>query len=183
MKSKTLNKKQYLNISSYSLLLTSYFLLLTSSFFLSSCGYHVIGAKSLPFNSVTIKPVINKTFEPRLEERLHMALSKEFIRHGINIVPRGDIELDTAIIKFDLGEIAVVDERVKEQSIIMRVDIKVMRRGETTEFLSVEPPIQITFPSAGSVNEAVIQKQKAIEKACAEIARELIGRLIIRYVQ
>ncbi len=176
MGNRTLNKKQLLHIFLY-------FLLLSSQFLVSSCGYQVIGTRSLPFNSVTIKPIINKTFEPRLEERLHMALSKEFIRHGISIVPNGDIELATSIIRFDLGEIAVVDERVKEQSIIMRVDIKVTPGGEKAELLSIEPPIQITFPTAGSVNEAVIQKQKAIEKACAEIARELMGRLIIRYVQ
>ncbi len=89
------------------LLLTAYCLLLT----LSSCGYHLIGSRLLPFNSITIKQVQNKTYEPRLEEKLHNALSKEFITQGIKVQRSGgDVEMEATINNFELGAIGAIDD-------------------------------------------------------------------------
>ena len=62
-------------------------LICTLSFFIfavvvSSCGYRFIGSQSLPFDAITIKPVRNNTYEPKLEEKMHDALSIEFIHQG-----------------------------------------------------------------------------------------------------
>ncbi len=153
-------------------------------FFFSSCGYHIVGSKPLPFDSITIKPVQNKTYEPRLEERLHTALSKEFIGQGIKVTAAGSgIELETTITTFELSTIAAVDERVKEQSIIMRVDIKIIDEEGITEFKAMESPIRITFQATGTVTESVVQKERAIDKACGEIAKEIVGRIIIKYAK
>ena len=40
--------------------------------FLTSCGYRVVGSNFLPFDSIHIKHVENKTYEPRLEESLQL---------------------------------------------------------------------------------------------------------------
>ncbi len=180
MRNKEYNKNRYLRLSFYSILLTFYFLL-------SSCAYHIIGSKSLPFDSITVKPVLNKTYEPRLEESLHNALSKEFITQGVKVMaagrPGGDIDLEATITTFELSTIAAVDERVKEQAITMRVDIKIIYEEKVTEFKAMESPIKITFESTGTVSESVIQKERAINKACSEIAKEIVSRIIMRYVK
>ena len=81
------------------------FLLVTLFLFvLYSCGYSIIGSKYLPFDSVTIKPVRNNTYEPLLEESLHNALSREFIVQGIDLVTAdGDIDIETVITNFELS--------------------------------------------------------------------------------
>jgi len=166
------------------LLLTFYFLLLTSYFSLFSCGYQLIGAGRLPFHSVTIMPVKNNTHEPNLEEKLHIALSKEFIARDIEVVAHGgDIELTATVTTFELSPIAAREEMVQEQAITMRADIRIVNKGRVIEFSSIESPMKITFQAVGSVREAAIEKEKAAEKACAEIAKELLSRLIIRYVK
>lgn len=166
------------------LLFTSYFLLLTSYFSLFSCGYHIIGSTSLPFNSITIRQIQNKTYEPRLEERLHDALSKEFIAQGIKVVAGGgDIALEATVTTFELATIAAVNEKVKEQEIIMRTDIKVIDEEKVTEFTAMESPIRITFQSTGTVSESVAEKERAIDKACSEIAKEIVSKIIIRYAK
>ncbi len=187
MRNKEYNKNRYLRLGFHSILLTAYFLL-------SSCGYYIIGSKSLPFDSITIKPIQNKTYEPRLEESLHNALSKEFITQGVKVmaagrpdtsgsVPGGDIDLEATITTFELSPIAAVDERVKEQAITMRVDIKIIYEEKITEFKAIESPIKITFESTGTVSESVIQKERAINKACRGIAKEIVSRIIMRYVK
>lgn len=161
----------------YSLLLVSFFLII-------SCGYHMTGSKLLPFNSITIKPVQNKTYEPRLEERMHNALSNEFINQGIEVKSSGgNVELQATVINFQIGAIAAVDEKVKEQEIIMHVDIKLIDKGRITEFKSMRSPIKITFESAGLVAESVANKEQLTNKASREIAREIIGQIIMRYAK
>jgi hypothetical protein len=44
-------------------------------------------------------------------------------------------------------------------------------------------PIKITFESAGSVAESVANKEQLTDKASREIARELIGQIIMRYAK
>ena len=146
------------------------------------CGYQIVGSKHLPFNSVTIKPVQNKTYEPKLEERLHKALSEEFISQGINVMTvNGDISIETTITIFELGSIAAVNENVQEQTITMRVDVKIIDKERVIEFNSMESPIRITFQSTGTVSDSVMQKERAIDKACREIAGEIVGKMILRY--
>jgi len=161
-----------------------YFLLLTSYFSLLSCGYHMVGSKLLPFNSITVKPVQNKTYEPRLEERLHNALSKEFINEGIEVKGSGgDTVLEATITTFELGAIAAVDDKVKEQVLTMRVHIKLNDRGKITEFKSMESPIKITFQTTGTVSDSVAEKERATDKACSEIAKEIVGRIVMTYAK
>jgi outer membrane lipopolysaccharide assembly protein LptE/RlpB len=177
------SKNSNYNIKRF-LVIVSYFLLLTSFFLLSSCGYHLIGSRLLPFNSITIKQVQNKTYEPGLEEKLHIALSKEFISQGIEIQRAGgDVEMEATINNFELGSIGAIDDKIKEQSIIMRVYIKLDDHGDITEFKSMESPIKITFQTTGTVTESVAHKEIAAEKACNEIAKEIVGRIILKYAK
>ncbi|MBI4844214.1 MAG: hypothetical protein HY809_07845 [Nitrospirae bacterium] len=161
-----------------------FFLILISQFlFAASCGYSIIGSRHLPFNSIYIRPVINRTYEPRLEDMLHYDLSKEFLAQGVKVSSGGDIYLDAEITSFLLNTIAAVDGKVKEQEIIIKVDARLTDRGAVTEFRSVISPIRITFETTGSVTEYVVQKERALEKAFNEISKEIVSKIIILYVE
>lgn len=162
-----------------------YLLLVTFCLFLLfSCGYHLIGSTSLPFNSVTIKHVRNETYETRLEEKMHNAFSREFINQGIEVRGEGgEVELEATIISFQMGAIGAVNDKIKEQSIMLHVDIKLTDHEKITEFKSMESPIKITFQSSGTVTESAHFKEVATEKACSEIAKEMVSRIILKYVK
>ncbi len=160
------------------------FLILMSAFVLISCGYHIIGSKFLPFDSITIKPVKNRTYEPRLEERLHNSLSGEFINQGIEVkAAGGSVSLEATVTSFQLGAVGAVDETVKEQELLMLVDIKVIDSGETTTIRGMSSPIKITFQSTGTVSQSVNEKERATEKACREIAKEIVSKIILNYAK
>ncbi len=162
----------------YLLLVTCYVLLL------SSCGYNMVGSRFLPFDSINIKHIDNRTYEPRLEEKLHNALSEEFINQGIKAEgPSADITLDAAITRFELGAIGAVDESVREQKIIMLVDIKVIDRGDVIEFKSIGSPVLITFQTTGTVPQTVDLRDRATIKASREIAKDIVSRIIMNYAK
>ncbi len=151
---------------------------------MSSCGYRMIGSQSLPFDSITIKQVSNKTYEPGLEERLHIALSTEFINQGIEVKAEGgDVELEAAVTHFSLGAVAAIDEMVKEQDITMNVDIRMIEGGRVISFESMSSPIKITFQSTGAVSDSIAQKEVASDKASLEIAKEIVSQIIVRYAK
>lgn len=151
---------------------------------LSSCGYRLIGSTSLPFNSVTIRPVQNMTYEPLLEEKMHRNLSQEFITQGITVLAEGgDVEIVAIVTRFDLRAIGAVNDRVKEQMIEMSLDLMVIDNGKITDIKGMISPIKITFQSEGTVSEAVAQKDTAIEKACAEIAKEFASKVVMQYAK
>ncbi|MBI4682987.1 MAG: hypothetical protein HY757_07795 [Nitrospirae bacterium] len=160
------------------------FVFLICCLLIISCGYEFVGSRPLTFNSVTIKPVRNDTFEPRLEERMHNALSNEFINQGIEVKSAGgDVTLESAINVFALGAIGAVDETIKEQEVVMHVDLKLISNGKVTEFKEMSSPIKITFQTTGTVSQSVANKEAATDKACMEIAKEIVSRTIIQYAK
>ena len=159
-------------------------MVLVLALFISSCGYRIVGSSFLPFDSITIKHIENKTYEPRLEESMHMALSKEFINQGIDVNAAGaNVELEVTGTNFEVGAIGAVDETIKEQELIMEADIRIIDKGKIIEFKSMRSPIKITFQTTGSVTDAVVQKEAAIDKASSEIAKEIVGRIILKYAE
>lgn len=149
-----------------------------------SCGYEFVGSRPLTFNSITIKPVKNNTFEPKLEERMHIALSNEFINQGIEVKSAGgDVDLESTITTFALGAIGAVDETIKEQEVVMHVDLKLISNGKVTEFKEMASPIKITFQTTGTVSQSVANKEGAADKACREIAKEIVSKIIIQYAK
>ena len=133
------------------------------------------------------------TYEPTLKEKLHNALSREFLIQGINLssaspdtmgkVPESGIAIEARITTFDLKTIGAVGDQVKEQEIIMLVDVSIMDKNTVSELKAVKSPIQITYEATGTVSEAAARKGKAIDKACAEIAKEIADRVIMKYVK
>ncbi|GBE03205.1 hypothetical protein BMS3Abin09_00116 [bacterium BMS3Abin09] len=159
-------------------------MVLVLALFISSCGYRVVGSTLLPFESINIKHVKNVTYEPRLEDRLHLALSREFTNQGIDVNTAGsEVTLEATVTNFELGAIGAVDEIIKEQELIMTVDIRIVDRGEITEFKSMTSPIKITFQSTGTVSDSVAHMETAIDKASSEIAKEIVGRIILKYAK
>jgi hypothetical protein len=160
------------------------YIIFVATVLVSSCGYRVVGSRLLPFDSVTIKSVKNDTYEPRLEEKMHTALSREFINQGIEVkAANGDIDLHATITTYALGAIAAVDETVKEQEVIMYVDIKLSDGENVKEFKRMQSPIKITFQSTGAVSEAVVRQEDATVKASREIAKEIVSSIILRYAK
>lgn len=65
------------------------FLLLISLLFLviSGCGYTLRNKATLPFDSIQIVRIENKSLEPKLQDRLYLALTQEFLKQGISVSP------------------------------------------------------------------------------------------------
>jgi hypothetical protein len=167
---------------------------------LYSCGYRFIGSSTIPFNSITIDPIVNKTYEPRLEEILHRALSDEFIAQGIQVMAQGgDYRLKSTITEYRVAPVAEFDKSVKEHRITMLVDFVLSKGEKIIEFKRVSSPYKFTFQTTDvtsdvnvkqlnndeleriEIRDTVIRKEIDTIRVSREIALELIVRIIAQY--
>ena len=65
----------------------------------------------------------------------------------------------------------------------MLVDIRVIDRDDVIEFKSMGSPILITFQTTGTVPQTVDLRDRATIKASREIARDIVGRIIMNYAK
>jgi len=94
-----------------------------------------------------------------------------------------DVTLEVVVTSFNLGVIGAIDETIKEQELIMKVDIRILENGNVTEFKEMQSPIKITLQTTGTVTDAVVEKETAIDKASSEIAKEIVSRIILKYAE
>lgn len=154
-----------------------------------SCGYHFVGSEPMPFESITIAPVINRTYEPRLEETLHRALSEAFIEQGVQVVGRGgDYHLSSLIREFKtITESEVQSDALDrgvpvEQSVTMNVNFILTGIEKKVRYGGIDNPYKFNYDATGSVQSAVTLKEADIRRVCREIALELITRIMLEHV-
>jgi outer membrane lipopolysaccharide assembly protein LptE/RlpB len=156
---------------------------------LASCGYQFVGSAPLPFESITIDPVVNKTYEPRLEEVLHRALSEAFIEQGIQVVDEGgDYNLHSVIKEFrTISESEFRSDEIErgvvvEQRVTMFVNFILTGDGTRERYSRMENPYKFTHDASGSVQSTITQREADIRRVCREIALDLITRITLENV-
>src|SRR5208283_2280870 len=102
---------------SFFLLFTFYFLLLTC--FLSGCGYTIQTRANLPFETIAVGKIENKTSEPKLQDRLHETLAETFSQYGFGVSSGARYRLQGDIYRFELLPTAEVNLTATQYQIII----------------------------------------------------------------
>ncbi|TAL27618.1 MAG: hypothetical protein EPN94_01210, partial [Nitrospirae bacterium] len=102
------------------LLLFSLFTFHFSLFTLTGCGYKFQGKDTLLFDTVKIGRIENKTFEPKLEDKLQKALAEELMKNGITISKDSGYVITGVITKFELKPLTEKDGFAVEYEVIIK---------------------------------------------------------------
>jgi hypothetical protein len=164
-------------VQSFSFILpfTVYCLLLT----VCSCGYTIHGKKSLLFDSIQITRIENRTFEPKLQDRLHNALTEEFLKQGIAVYPEAGYKLSGTIHLFELRVLSEKSDIAAEYEVIIKGDFRLVDpSGNVREFKNIGSPFIVSFESSDLLEDVLALKELASEKAIRDMAGEIISVLI-----
>jgi len=149
-----------------------------SLFTLIGCGYKLQGRESLPFQSVKIGKIENRTYEPKLEDKLKKALSDEFIRNGIMISGNADHVISGVIEGFELKPLSEKEGLAAEYEVIMKGKFFLTSpEGKVTQ-LRNSPVFIVSFYSTGSIQDIMASKESAITAALTSIASEIRAGII-----
>ncbi|MEW6109628.1 MAG: LPS assembly lipoprotein LptE [Nitrospirota bacterium] len=150
-------------------------------FLLHGCGYSIYGYRSLPFTEIQIGSILNKTLEPKLQDKLHKALVEEFSKNGITVNPSAKLKLTGVINEFELIGLSEKDEITIEYSVAINADFKVIdEKGDLKEIRKISSPFIVSFTASKDLGGLMATKDIAEERALSDIATRLVGSLIYR---
>jgi len=156
-------------------------IVLIVSVFSSGCGYHIYRQAALPFTEVNIGLLKNETLEPKLQDRLHRALTEEFLKQGISISQAAKYTLTGAINKFDMVGLSEKAGVTVEYRVIIAGDFKLVdSEGKVAVTKNVATPFIISFTGTGDLGSLVASREVAEEQAMKDIAIEIVGALIYK---
>lgn len=147
-------------------------------FTVSGCGYKFQGRETLPFDSVRIGRIENRTFEPKLEDKLQKALADELIKNGIMISRNSGHVITGVITKFELKPLTEKEGLAVEYEVIIKGEFFLTSpEGKVTELRNSGVFI-VSFYNETSLQALVASKEPAIETALKNLSSEIRAGII-----
>lgn len=154
-------------------------LTLNLSLFLVGCGYTLQSRATLPFDSIQIGVIENKTLEPKLQDRLYNALTEEFLKHGVTVQTTAGYKLSGTIHLFELNVLSERRGTAIQYEVVMRGDFRLVGpSGDTRDFKNIGSPFIISFSALGILEDVLAFKELASERAVKDMAMEIVAALI-----
>lgn len=166
------------------ILLSSYFrfinllLAICSLFLVVGCGYTIYGKANLPFQSITVSKIVNKTYEPRLEDRMQTALTDELMKSGFVIDGSSGNRIEGSIASFVLNTLSAKSGVAVEYEVVIKGDFKLIDPLGKARVLRQQGVFIVSFSSTDSLQNVVARKEMAIEKALKDFSSEIVASII-----
>ncbi|MDQ7786558.1 MAG: LptE family protein [Thermodesulfovibrionales bacterium] len=156
------------------------FLVLCSLLFvISGCGYSLHRGSQLPFREIAIGTIENKTVEPKLQDKLSVALTQEFLKQGVTVTPAAPYTLSGVINTFELKILSEKSDVAAEYEVVIQGDFRLNDpSGKISEWKTVGSPFIVSFPATGQLNELIALKEEASLKAMRDTAGEIVATIL-----
>ncbi|MCE5195329.1 MAG: LPS assembly lipoprotein LptE [Nitrospiraceae bacterium] len=156
------------------------FLLLAACFLplIAGCGYTIQGKDTLPFEYVKIGRIENKTYEPKLEDRLYKALTDELMKNGFVISRSAGHVISGVINEFHLRPLSEKDGYAVEYEVIVKGRFILTAPDGKTKELRNSGAFIVSFYNAGNIQSIVASKETATDTALKNLASEIRAGII-----
>ena len=145
---------------------------------LPGCGYAIYGKADLPFQSIHVSKIINKTFEPRLEDRMQTALTDELMRSGFVIDGSSGYRIGGNITTFVLNTLSEKSGVAAEYEVVIKGDFMLIDPSGKARELRHQGVFIVSFSSTESLQNVVARKEMATEKALKDFSSEIVASII-----
>ena len=155
--------------------------LVLSLFTFYGCGYAIHGKVSLPFDSIQVGKIENTTLEPKLQDKLQMALTEEFLKQGIDVNPNAGYKLSGMINQFELRILSEKGGIATEYEVVIKGDFSLVDpSGNTEDFKNLGSPFIVSFQSSDTLEleKVLASKEIVSERAIRDMALEIVSSLI-----
>ena len=158
------------------LLFASYFLL-----FLGGCGYTIQTKANLPFDTIAVGKIENKTLEPKLQDMFSRSLAETFSEYGFRVSQSARHRLEGEITKFELKPLAEQLLVATQYEVVIKANFRIIDTvsGKTTSLVADSPFITY-FSSTGRLENVLAQKEISTGSAMKNISQEVVRQIIYR---
>lgn len=145
---------------------------------LSACGYTVHGRANLPFRSVSLGKIVNKTFEPKLEDRMQVALAEELLKNGFSLENNADHKIEGVIKTYELRVLSEKGGVADQYEVVINGDFRLLDSSGASKPLRGGGIFIVSFKSAGTLPEVMAQKDRATARALRDLSSEIVASMI-----
>lgn len=155
------------------------------TFFLASlftgCGYSIYRHADLPFTELSIGMIDNRTLEPKLQDKLHRALTEEFLKQGISVDPAANLKLKGVIHYFQMSGLSEKAGVIVEYQVNITADFTVTdQKGSIKEIKKINSPFIVSFSGSQDIGMLLANRDLAEEKAARDVAMQIVRALIYK---
>ncbi len=146
---------------------------------LFGCGYTLQSRATLPFSSIQIEGIENKTVEPKLQDKFYRAITEEFLKYGISVQSQADYKLRGTIKRYELHVLSERRDVAIEYEVVIKGDFKLVGpSGDTRDIKDIGSPFIVSFPVSGALENVLAFKELASERAIRDMAMEVVAALV-----
>jgi len=145
---------------------------------LTGCGYTLYGKSNLPFQSIAVSKIVNKTFEPSLEDRMQIALTDELMRSGFLIDSGAGYRITGNLTTFELKTLSEKGGGAVEYEVTIKGDFRLVDPFGRARGLRNQGVFIVSFPSTDSLQTVIALKERATEKALKDFSSEIVASII-----
>lgn len=147
----------------------------------AGCGYSIHRKADLPFTEIRIGKIENLSLEPKLQDKLHKALVREFTKNGITVTPSVGNVLSGVVRRFEMTSLSEKKDITVEYTIIIDADFTYRDNdGKVREIKKLMSPFMISSSASRDMALLLGSRDMAEDKAMADIAMEIVGALIYK---
>jgi len=142
------------------------------------CGYTIQGKRNLPFQTIAINKIVNKTFEPKLEDRMQIALVNELMVEGFVIDSSSGYKINGAITQFELITLSEKSGVATEYEVIIKGDFKLIDSSGKSKELRSHGVFIVSFSSSEQLQAVIALKELATERALKDLSSEIVASIM-----
>ena len=145
------------------------------------CGYSIHPQSALSAKEVEIGLIENKTVEPKLQDKLHRALTEEFMKQGVRVGRGAEYRITGVVNSFDLVSLAEKGGVTVEYRVAVSAEFRLFdRQGKVVTTKKISSPFIVVLTDPGDLGQLLALKDIAEERAMSDIAIEIVGAVIFR---
>jgi hypothetical protein len=145
---------------------------------LGGCGYTVQGRAQLPFQSVSIGKIVNKTFESKIEDKMQVALADELLKNGFTLEKGAEHRIEGVLRSFELRVVAEKSGVADQYEVVIKGDFKLVDSSGKEKPLRGSGAFIVSFASTGSIPDVMARKEVATDQALRDLALEIVASMI-----
>jgi hypothetical protein len=155
------------------LLLTVYCLL----FF--GCGYTVQTKANLPFDTIAVGKLENKTFEPKLQDRFSRSLAETFAEYGFRVNSSARYRLEGEITKFELEPLVEQNLVAAQYKVVIKANFRLIDTASGRSVpLVADSPFITYFSSTERLENVLAQKELSTVSALKNLSQEVVRAIM-----
>jgi hypothetical protein len=155
------------------LLAIGYWLL--SLLILFGCGYTIQTKANLPFDTIAVGKLENKTFEPKLQDRFSRSLAETFAEYGFRVNSSARYRLEGEITRFELEPLIEQNLVATQYKVVIKANFRLIDTASGRRVpLIADSPFITYFSSAERLENVLAQKELSTVNALKSLSQEVV---------